>query len=76
MKNKIKYIDEPIRAKVIKDFLPKPEDLVMKDEQVKVTLNLSKKSIDFFKSIAGKQNVAYQNMIRQLLDYYASKHSE
>lgn len=76
MKNKIKYTNEVINAKVIKDFLPRPEDLIMKEKQIKVTLNLSKKSIDFFKTIAGKQNVAYQSMIRQLLDYYTSKHSE
>ena len=76
MKNKIKYTNELIKAKVIKDFLPKPEDLVMKEEQVKVTLNLSKKSIAFFKNIANKQNVAYQSMIRQLLDFYTSKHAE
>ncbi|OGG02297.1 CopG family transcriptional regulator [Candidatus Gottesmanbacteria bacterium RBG_16_37_8] len=74
MKNKIKYKDEPINMKVIRDFLPRPEDLVIKEKQVKVTLNLSKKSVDFFKNIASKQNVAYQSMIRKLIDFYTAKH--
>lgn len=70
MKKKIKYSNEPINAKVIKDFLPKPEDLVFKEDKVKVTLSLSKKSVDFFKKSAAKQGTAYQAMIRKLLDYY------
>ena len=43
MKEKIKYTDEPIgKVKVISDFLPSPEELVLKDETVKVTIALSK----------------------------------
>ncbi len=74
MKKKIQYKNEPIHAQVIHDFLPGPEELVMKDEQVKVTLSLSKKSVEFFKDVAKKQNVAYQSMIRRLLDMYTSQH--
>lgn len=70
---KIKYTDEPINAKVIKDFLPKPEDLVLKEDNVKVTLSLSKKSVDFFKDEAKKLDTPYQGMIRTLLDQYAKK---
>jgi hypothetical protein len=33
----------------LKDFLPSPEELALKDETVKVTISLSKTSIDFFK---------------------------
>ena len=71
---KIQYKNKPIHAQVIHDFLPNPEELVMKDEQVKVTLSLSKKSVEFFKGVAKKQNVAYQSMIRRLLDMYTSQH--
>ncbi len=40
MKNRIKYTDEPLGdVRVIKDFLPPPEDLVLKDKTVKVTLS-------------------------------------
>jgi hypothetical protein len=39
MKNKIKYTDEPFgKLKVIDDFLPSPEDLVFKKQNVKVTI--------------------------------------
>ncbi|GBD91104.1 hypothetical protein BMS3Abin04_01828 [bacterium BMS3Abin04] len=49
MKKKIKYSDEKIgRVKIINDFLPKPEDLVFKENTIKVTLNLSKSSVEFF----------------------------
>jgi len=73
MKKKIKYQNELINAKVIKDFLPKPEDLVFNEERVKVTLLLSKRSVNFFKKVARKQETAYQAMIRRLLDYYVTQ---
>ena len=38
MKQKIKYTDEPIgKIKIVKDFLPKPDELVFKEDTVKVT---------------------------------------
>jgi predicted DNA binding CopG/RHH family protein len=70
MKKKIKYSDEPMKMKVMEDFLPSPEQLVVKDENVKVTITLSKASIDFFKKHARKQRYPYQKMIRQVLDHY------
>ena len=75
MKEKIKYTDEPIgKVRVMKDFLPSPEELALKDETIKVTISLSKTSIDFFKSEAKKHNTQYQRMIRRLLDEYAAHH--
>jgi predicted DNA binding CopG/RHH family protein len=75
MKRKIKYTDEPIgRIKVLKDFLPSPEELALKDETIKVTISLSKTSIDFFKKEAKKYNTQYQRMIRRLLDEYTIQH--
>lgn len=70
MKNKIKYSNEPIEAHVISDFLPSPEQLVLKDNEEKVTLTLTKKSLDFFKVAAKKHGAPYQAVIRRLLDYY------
>ncbi|WP_045211847.1 hypothetical protein [Desulfonatronovibrio magnus] len=71
MKEKIKYTDEPMgKVKVISDFLPSPEELALKDETVKVTIALSKTSVDFFKKEAKKYNTQYQKMIRRLLDEY------
>jgi len=77
MSAKIKYTNEPIgNPKVVTDFLPRPEDLVFQDEGVKVTIALSKRSVDFFKIEAKKNNTQYQRMIRRLLDAYAEHHSQ
>ncbi len=73
MKKKITYTDEPMgKVKVVSDFLPSPEELVLKDETIKVTIALSKVSVDFFKKEAKKYNTQYQKMIRRLLDEYAT----
>ncbi|MBN2201601.1 CopG family transcriptional regulator [bacterium] len=76
MREKTNYRDEPIgRVKVIPDFLPSPEELALKDETVKVTIALSKSSVEFFKKEAIKFNTQYQKMIRRLLDEYAAHQS-
>jgi len=75
MKKKIKYTPESIgKVKIIRDFLPSPEELVLKDETVKVTIALSKTSVDYFKKEAKKHNTQYQKMIRRLLDEYSTQH--
>ena len=39
MSTKMKYTDEPLgKLKVVPDFFPPPEDLVFRDEGVKVTI--------------------------------------
>jgi hypothetical protein len=76
MSAKIKYTDELLgKLEVVSDFLPRPEDLVFRDDGVKVTLALSKRSVEFFKSQALKHNTQYQRMIRRLLDAYAEHHA-
>ena len=76
MSAKIKYTNEPLGdVKVIADFLPSPAELAFNEEGVKVTLALSKKSIEFFKSEAAKNHTQYQRMIRRLLDAYVDSHS-
>jgi len=76
MKKKITYTDEPIgKVRIFSDFLPSPEELALKDETVKVTIALSKSSIEFFKKEAKKFNTQYQKMIRRLLDEYATRQS-
>ncbi len=73
MKKRIKYTDEPMgKVRVVSDFLPSPEELALKDETVKITIALSKASVDFFKNEAKKYNTQYQKMIRRLLDEYTS----
>ena len=75
MKRKVKYTDEPMgRLRVIDDFLSKPDELVFKEDNVKVTMALSKSSVAFFKTEAKKHRIPYQAMIRRLVDLYASQH--
>jgi predicted DNA binding CopG/RHH family protein len=76
MKTKIKYTNESLGdVKVIADFLPSPAELSFNEESVKVTLALSKKSINFFKSEAAKNHTQYQRMIRRLVDAYVESQS-
>ncbi len=70
MNAKIKYSNEPIEARVIRDFLPLPEELAFREEGVKVTIALSKRSVEFFKTEAAKHHTQYQRMIRKLIDSY------
>lgn len=75
MTKKISYKNEPLgEIEVIADFLPSPADLAFREEGVKVTLALSKSSVDFFKSEASKHHTQYQRMIRRLLDSYVEAH--
>ncbi|HEY8240966.1 MAG TPA: CopG family transcriptional regulator [Kiritimatiellia bacterium] len=74
MKSKIKYTNEQIgNVRVLRDFLPPPEALVLKEDTVKVTIALSKTSIEFFKQQAAKNHTQYQTMIRRLLDMYTRR---
>lgn len=73
IKHTNKYADEEIgEVKIIPDFLPSPDKLVMKEKTIKVTLLLSESSVDYFKQLAEKKHSRYQKMIRILLDKYVS----
>jgi predicted DNA binding CopG/RHH family protein len=75
MNAKITYTNEPLGdLKVIPDFLPAPEELVFQDDTVKITITLSRSSVEFFKREAKKHRTQYQKMIRRLLDVYTQKH--
>jgi predicted DNA binding CopG/RHH family protein len=75
MKKTVKYTDEPIGdLKIVADFLPPPKDLIFKDDTVKITISLTKESVEFFKKEAEKHHTQYQKMIRNLLDVYAANH--
>jgi len=77
MKKSISYTDEPLGdLRVIEDFLPPPGQLAYKKESVKVTIGLSRSSVDFFKQEARKHQTHYQTMIRRLLDLYVSRHRD
>ena len=71
MKEKTRYTDEPMTiGPIIRNFLPPPEQLIFKEDAIKVTITLSAKSVHFFKTEAAKRGVQYQRMIRRLLDAY------
>ena len=75
MKKKlVRYTEGEIgKFRVVKNFLPPPDKLVLREAKVKVTLSLSQCSVDFFKREAVRQRVPYQRMIRALLDAYAER---
>ncbi len=76
-KKRIEYTDEGIGdVRVIDDFLPPPEELAFREETTKVTIGLSKSSVEFFKREARKHGTPYQKMIRRLLDLYVMRHRD
>jgi predicted DNA binding CopG/RHH family protein len=77
MKSKIKYTDEPMGdLRVIRDFLPPPDQLALREENVKITISLKKSSVEFFKKEAQKHRTSYQKMIRRVVDWYASQYQK
>jgi hypothetical protein len=58
-----------------KPAMPTLDKLAEKEDTVKVTLSLTKASVDYFKSEANKREVCYQVMIRNLIDEYV-KHCQ
>ena len=73
MRKQTRYTDEAMgRVRVVKDFLPSPDQLVLREESVKVTISLSKSSVDYFKRVAIENRTQYQKLIRKVLDLYAS----
>ncbi|HQO40392.1 MAG TPA: CopG family transcriptional regulator [Spirochaetota bacterium] len=70
-------VSEAIKvSEFIEDFLPAPEFLVKKEETVKITIALSKSSVDFFKHRAEQAGVPYQVMIKAVLDRYSSHYTK
>ena len=75
-KRKVKYTENSIgKIKIVDDFLPQPKDLVLKEETAKITISLTKSSIEFFKDEAEKYQTNYQTMIRTLIDKYAARYA-
>lgn len=57
----------------VRDMLPPPEELMVDERTVKVTLRLSENSIKFFKRYANKYHTKYQKVIRRLVDTYVER---
>ena len=45
------------RLEIVEDFLPSPDKLVLRENNVKVTLSLSQRSVAFFKRAARQRRV-------------------
>lgn len=74
-KHKVRDINMPIgKLTRIHDFLPPPNELVFTDDTVKITILVSRSSVEFFKRQARANGTKYQKMIRQVLDGYTSKY--
>jgi predicted DNA binding CopG/RHH family protein len=70
-------VTEAIQSSVrIDDFLPPPDQLVLKQNLRKVTINLSAGSLNFFQTKAKVLKVPYQQMIKQLLDLYVKRYQD
>jgi len=74
MKTRTKNIIEGTFGKMqkISNFLPKPEDIVLKKPVEKISLTLDVDTIDFFKRKARRSDTTYQDMIR----LFIQKHVE
>lgn len=80
MNNNTKYTNAPDDiakaledAIALDDFLPSPDQLVLKTEKEKITIALDKRSVDLFKKYAEKHNAKYQTMINSVVTSYADK---
>ncbi len=60
----------------VPDELPSPRELAEAEETVKVTLSLTKHSVEYFKEAAIKNNASYQKMIRRLLEEYVQRQEQ
>ncbi|MDO8413165.1 MAG: hypothetical protein Q7S51_05165 [Gallionellaceae bacterium] len=70
------YTHEPINdIRAAADILPTPDDLAYREDSIKITITLSRKSVEFFKDEATKRQTQYQRMIRRLLDSYVDAQS-
>ncbi len=53
--------------------LPSPDELAAPRDHVKITIALSRRSVQFFKEQAKRRGTKYQRMIRELIDRYAAQ---
>jgi hypothetical protein len=75
MRKKITYTNERLAmGERVADVLPPPSALVKREPTTKVTLELTRSSLAFFKKQAKRAHVPYQRMLRSLIDAYAKQY--
>ena len=73
--NRTKDENEPRgQLTAIPDFLPSPERLLPREETIKITIALDRRTLKFFKASANKAGLKYQRIIREVLKSYAMKY--
>jgi predicted DNA binding CopG/RHH family protein len=60
-------------AVLTEDFLPSPDQLILKTEKEKITIAIDKRSLELFKEYADKHDAKYQTMINGVVTSYADK---
>lgn len=76
-KRKRKEIDPDMpvgKLTIIPDFLPPPEKLFLTESKLKITFEIEKETLEFFKKYAGKSGQKYQRLIREVLKSYAKRY--
>jgi len=64
MTKKIKYTDEPMQTgNIVKDFLPRPDDLVFRKERV-LTLRLDEPTLNDLKQVANSKGLGMSTLVR------------
>jgi len=64
MTKRIKYTDEPMETgEIVKDFLPRPEELVFRKERV-LTLRLDEPTLDELKEAADSKGLGMSTLVR------------
>jgi|CXWL01.1.fsa_nt_gi hypothetical protein len=72
MRKKLTYTNERLAmGERVADVLPPPSALVTREPTTKVTLELTRSSLVFFKKQAKRTDVPYQRMLRSPIDAYA-----
>ncbi len=62
------------RIREVEDFLPPSEALIFKDDNTeRITITLTRDTVNFFRQKGQELDAPYQRMIRNLLDEYVHR---
>jgi hypothetical protein len=82
MTKRVRYTDAPpdidealLRAKIVIDRLPPPDQLLGARINIITKISLNKKVVDFFKQQAGSHGVEYRTLINEVLERYIDEYS-
>lgn len=75
MNNKITYTDENLEfGEIVEDFLPHPNELILKQKKVKIFMELTEENILFLQREATKKNISDQGLIELIINEYINNH--